>query len=408
MRSRRRVTCRLTAAVLAFGGVVAGVAGGVPGSTTAAYAAEKGIPCSAYSTPDAATQVDPVPMPADPFPEMGIPEAQQTLQQEGKGLGKGVTVAVVDSGVEGVHERPPFPHSQPYARDYHGTTVAGLIQRVAPGVRLLDLPVYVPPSPDGATPGKVSAQSLSDALNVLLQRRDLNHLIVNMSLDIAPWPGLGQQIKALQDRGAIVVAATGNVDSDGTGTASPPPPGADYAKKKAPALYPGVVAVGASFSKDADGDDISQFDLPNSRTTVVAPTYGARSVTLNGAPCFVDQTATSWSTAEVSGVLALIASAYPKDSNTALVDRLVRTASGRPDEPGRFTGAGVVQAYDAVTRPLAAHAPSRSGTVKQATVAPPAADVLASTRHNTIWWGLIGGGALLLGLVLRPLVTRRK
>lgn len=33
---------------------------------------------------------------------------------------------------------------------------------------------------------------------------------------------------------------------------------------------------------------------------------------------------------------------------------------------------------------------------------------LAAVRENAIWWGIGGGGALGLGLVLRPLFSRRK
>ena len=35
-------------------------------------------------------------------------------------------------------------------------------------------------------------------------------------------------------------------------------------------------------------------------------------------------------------------------------------------------------------------------------------DVLASTRENAVWWGLVGGGTLLLALVLRPVLARRR
>lgn len=36
------------------------------------------------------------------------------------------------------------------------------------------------------------------------------------------------------------------------------------------------------------------------------------------------------------------------------------------------------------------------------------ADPLATVRENAIWWGIAGGGALGLALVLRPLFSRRK
>lgn len=400
MRAGRRLSSRLAASVLALGAAGGGLA--VVAVPTPAYAVEKGIPCESFATPDVTEASDPVALPSDPFAEMGIAEARAAVRRPGAGI----DVAVIDSGIEGATDRPAFAGSKPPVKDYHGTTVAGLIRAIAPAVHLIDLPVYVPPAEGSDKPGTVPGESVRGALDALLKRRDVDHLIVNMSLDVGPSRALESRVEELLRRGAVVVAATGNVTTSGPHAS--PAPGADWADRIAPATYPGVVAVGASLSEDAQGDDISQFVLPNSRTTVVAPTYGARSVTLGGRACFVDQTATSWSTAEVSGVLALVASAFPRETNTELVDRLERTAAGRPDEPGRFTGAGVVQAYAAVTRPLAADRSSRAEVVKRAEVAPPKADVLEGTRHDAVWWGLIGGGVLLLGLVLRPLLSRRR
>ena len=34
-------------------------------------------------------------------------------------------------------------------------------------------------------------------------------------------------------------------------------------------------------------------------------------------------------------------------------------------------------------------------------------DVLAATRRHAVWWGLLGGGALLVAVVLRPVLSRR-
>lgn len=46
--------------------------------------------------------------------------------------------------------------------------------------------------------------------------------------------------------------------------------------------------------------------------------------------------------------------------------------------------------------------------VEQAPVAREKVDPLATVRENAIWWGIAGGGALGLALVLRPLFARRK
>ena len=101
------------------------------------------------------------------------------------------------------------------------------------------------------------------------------------------------------------------------------------------------------------------------------------------------------------------------DTPAMAVSRLLLTADGRADMPDRLAGAGDVQVYDALTRPLAL---DESGAAEQTAPEPdtqvyaapePEPDVLASTRHDAVWWGLLGGGALLLALVLRPVLARR-
>ena len=44
----------------------------------------------------------------------------------------------------------------------------------------------------------------------------------------------------------------------------------------------------------------------------------------------------------------------------------------------------------------------------EATAPEPAPDLLATTRDNAIWWGLIGGGLLVVALLLRPMLARRR
>jgi membrane-anchored mycosin MYCP len=38
----------------------------------------------------------------------------------------------------------------------------------------------------------------------------------------------------------------------------------------------------------------------------------------------------------------------------------------------------------------------------------PRADDLAGTRRDALWWGLVAGGALVVALLLRPVLTRRR
>ncbi|MGH3997538.1 MAG: S8 family serine peptidase, partial [Pseudonocardiaceae bacterium] len=180
--------------------------------------------------------------------------------------------------------------------------------------------------------------------------------------------------------------------------------GPDVAGSVFPSGADPVVTVSASGTWSSDPESAV---LPNSNTDVTAPTYGAPSTTLFGKPCWVDTITTSFASAEVSGVLALIWSTNKSWKAEQVIDRLYRTASGQEGQGSRYWGAGVVNAYDAITRPLDA-VPAKPPEVEQAPMAQEKKDPLATVRENAVWWGSGGGGALGLALVLRPLFSRRK
>ncbi len=80
----------------------------------------------------------------------------------------------------------------------------------------------------------------------------------------------------------------------------------------------------------------------------------------------------------------------------------------------RLTGHGVAQPVEALQRPLTfddREVPETSetnNTVLKAQAPRPEADVLADTRHDAVWWGLAGGGALVVAMLLRPVLARRR
>ncbi len=148
---------------------------------------------------------------------------------------------------------------------------------------------------------------------------------------------------------------------------------------------------------------------------MAVPTQGVVSYGLDGRPCVIPTAGTSWAAAEVSGVLALLWQRYPDDTDEQIVARLVNTATGTTDHRTPLTGAGVVQPVEALTRHLD---PNRAGEVETTTVvqhdspqavAPePEEDTLAETREDAVWWGLVGGGILVVALLLRPVLARRR
>ena len=243
--------------------------------------------------------------------------------------------------------------------------------------------------------------------------------IVNISLAIPDDPEVRAKIEQLWSMGVVVVAPTGNRSSDELPPGLPPSfeshtSGEDAAAYVHPANYADVLGVSVTPEGSTSSDPLS-WVMENSMTDVAAPSAGAVSYSLRGESCFLADPATSYATAEVSGVLALLQSAYD-ESIKASVRRLLTTADGRPDLPNTLVGAGQVQAMDALTRPMDVDADTGedngAGSVEHEpqllTVPEEPDDVLASTRERAVWWGVIGGGVLLLALLLRPVLARRR
>ena len=351
---------------------------------------------------------------------------------------QGVGVAVVDSGISDdapITQVGGFqaPTSKTTADTYyHGTAVAGLIAGddrpeggppvgIAPAASLFDVRVYDAPedSDDGELGGLTDAGVIAglnwvaDNVNTGSERIR----IVNVSVALQPSPRLEDVVDRLAKKGVVVVAASGNrptseddpVLGDFFGE---PLPGEDAARVVFPAGYDSVVAATTSVPRGVDARD---FIVQNSATDIAAPTSEGVSYSLTGVSCLLPpEAATSWAAAEISGVLALLMSAYDDEPADRTVARLYRTASGAGDVTTRLTGHGVAQPVEALKRPLTfddSGAPETSetyNTVLKAQAPRPEADVLADTRHDAVWWGLAGGGALVVAMLLRPVLARRR
>lgn len=376
--------------------------------------------------------------PSAPLAAMGVDRALARLKDRRIKPGAGVVVAVIDSGVSDkapirVVDHIDAGNKVAKPSDYHGTAVAGLIAGasrpqkkggpvgIAPAARILDVQVYdeatASTDPDSEqspmTPEnlRLGFQAVIDAAPQLGIR------IVNVSLAIPDDPEVRAQIARLWSMGVVVVAPTGNrgelppdlsAEEYGTHRA-----GEDVATMVHPADYPDVLGVNATPDGSSNADPV-HWVLENSMTDVAAPTAGAVSYSLQGGSCLLTDPATSYAAAEVSGTLALLQSAFDEPI-AASVRRLLATADGRPDIPNTLVGAGQVQVMDALTRPMDIDDEGTdlgAGTVEHQpqvlSVPEEPDDVLASTRHDAVWWGLVGGGALVLALVLRPVLARRR
>lgn len=373
-----------------------------------------------------------------PLLQMRVPQAQQLFADHGLVPGAGVRVAVVDSGVFGsaglsIVERISFG-TAPGLSESHGTQVAGLIAGaargpgkpvgLAPGADIVDVQVYdSSAATDGETP--LTTPGLVRGLEWVADNAGRLRIgIVNVSLAVERSEALERVVDRLWRHDVVVVAASGNrptSDVDPLYTyfnyagLSERPPGEDAVHVVFPAGYTRqVVAVSAALHEPPVGADLAGTVLQSSAIDVAAPTAGAVTIAVNGSTCLLAETATSWATAEVSGVLALLRSAYPGENAAQVVSRLTSTANGTTGSPTVLTGAGIVAPFEALTRPLTPDAQGHLDTAVveeggnlRATPPEPDADPLAGTRHDAVWWGLLGGGALLLAALLRPVLARR-
>jgi len=249
--------------------------------------------------------------------------------------GQGVTVAVVDSGVDFsrqlVGRVTAFDLTGAGLADCagHGTAVAAIIaasdmqaqgmpfEGVAPAARILSVKVY-----SQASNASILAKGIRDAVLRGAQ-------VINVSITTASTPALRSAVQFALRKNVVIVAAGGN---DGTATGTGP----FY-----PASYPGVLSVGAV---DATGA-LAAFSDHKSHVAVTGPGVNVTSA-FPGGYQQDSLTGTSYATPFVSGVAALVRSRYPWLDARQVVARIEATADGGS---GPGTGNGLVNPVQAVS-----------------------------------------------------------
>ncbi len=340
--------------------------------------------------------------------------------------GAGIVVGVVDSGVNAKHpklagavdsgETVNQPQDEkkkltvtPGGREDcvgHGTAVAGIIagrlsadddrvSGIAPAATIW------PARIDGISADGTISQSSASIARAIKDAANHCH-VLNLSFTAPPDDGIRDAIAYAVRRGVVVVAAAGNENN-----------GADSTAPTYPAAYPGVLAVAAV---GADGAPIAQsnggpwIDIAAPGSPLTAPGPGPKGyATVSG---------TSFATAVVSGVAALVLAHSPTLTAAQVEARITATAS--PPASGRHDnrlGAGIVDPYAALTydahgMPTDAGGTTGKGAGSVAVVPPPAPPAAADPLlHKALRWsGIALIGALIIaaaGLATRAGIRRR-
>ncbi|TXS42013.1 serine protease [Streptomyces sp. uw30] len=262
--------------------------------------------------------------------------------------GAGVTVAVVDSGVDAGH--PDLTGQVLPGKDFtgdgdphldengHGTGMASLIaghghgangssgvKGLAPKAKIL--PVRVSANAD-ATYTKDWATGVRYAV-------DQGASVINLSLnDSTAYPGsrAAKAIAYAQEKDVVVVAGTGN----------------DSGTVNYPAALPGVVAVSAvdqalNFWSKSNTGNVT-VAAPGVQTPQADPTINSGYAVADG---------TSGSTAYVSAIVALLRSKYPDLTAGQIINRLIKSASFLNNKgktaPDKELGYGIARPGTAMT-----------------------------------------------------------
>lgn len=272
--------------------------------------------------------------------------------------GKGITVAVLDTGVDPGH--PDLKGSVHGGRDFirmgakkgdrawarHGTAMAGIIaghghgkgdklgvMGVAPEAKILPVRVLLEDSdPKRKEARNARATALADGIR---WAADKGADVINLSLgddssSAHPEPGEDAAVRYAQRRGSVVVASAGNGGEEG-----------DHVSY--PAAYPGVMAVTAVDRRGAR----ASFSTRRWYATVAAPGKGV--LIADPDRHYYEGWGTSAASAFASGAVVLVRAAHP-DLSPAQVKELISDTARHTPEGGRSDalGTGVVDPAAAI------------------------------------------------------------
>lgn len=379
-----------------------------------------------------------------------VPWANQYLhvsEAQKFATGAGVTVAVIDTGVNASPRVPAEPGGDFVDKagdgmsdcDSHGTLTASIIAGrpaptdafigVAPDARLLSLrqsseafqPVgaRMDPNDPNSTQTAGSIRSLARAI---VHAANLGVGVINVSEAAcvkATRPvdesTLGAAVNyAVNVKNVVIVVAAGNTGSDCTQNPPPDPsvPNDPRGWKVVqtvvtPAWYDPLVLTVGSFGPDSAP---SSFSMHGPWLGVVTPGENIIALGYDGMPVNALQgqdgpipiAGTSFSAAYVSGVAALLRQRFPDLTPAQIINRIVATARHPGGGVDNVVGAGVVDPVAALTWDL----PPGAKTVPYNVKAIPPPVYIPPPDRGPITMVLVVGAALTLALGLAAMIRR--
>lgn len=363
-------------------------------------------------------------------------DAMKAEQMWQTSTGQGITVAVIDSGVDPANPDlkgrilpgKDFATGQPGDEhiDYegHGTGMAGLIAGtgaygggrgafgLAPGAKIL--PIRMPKAETAANQAEASKRFNEVTPKAIRYAAESGAQVINISLgQVEGSTELTAAVKYALEKGSLIFAAVGNSGNKGN-------------QVEYPAATPGVVGVGAvgkDLRKTAESEFGPQVDM-------AAP--GEDMVEACGTETGLCKShGTSDATALASASAALIWSKHPTWTNNQVLRVMLNTIGGPTDGAKRndSIGYGIVRPRVALQNPgnpgpahvyplpdfpaKASTSPSPGAAASKEPAAPAkdgkaAAEASSKDNDRSILWIALGVGAVILGGAVSAVVIGKR